>query len=273
MSLHSIHLLLIDPQKDFCSPKGSLFVPGADKDMERVSRMIVRLKDRLADIHVTLDQHPRFHISNPLYWKDSKGKHPTPFTMIHSSDMESGRWLTSVPLEHNWAMSYLKALEAGGRYPHIIWPEHCQIGSEGSNVDDNVLGALNEWCERIALVDFVSKGSNYRVEHFSAVKSEVPDPKDPTTLTNMRLIKALESADTILLGGEALSHCLMSTMEDIASCFSDPKYVQKIVLLTDACSPVPNPPGTTIFSDRVAQFMRNMSAKGMRTSTTTDFLL
>lgn len=30
-----VHLLVIDPQKDFCNPNGSLFVTGADKDMDR----------------------------------------------------------------------------------------------------------------------------------------------------------------------------------------------------------------------------------------------
>jgi nicotinamidase-related amidase len=29
------HLLVIDPQVDFCDPSGSLYVPGAEDDMGR----------------------------------------------------------------------------------------------------------------------------------------------------------------------------------------------------------------------------------------------
>jgi len=44
------------------------------------------------------------------------------------------------------------------------------------------------------------------------------------------------------------------------------------VLLQDACSVIPDPPGTTLFSDKVAEFMKTMQAKGMKVSTTKDFL-
>ncbi len=48
-----LDLLIIDPQMDFCSPDGSLFVPGADKDCERAATMIRRLIPKINDIHVT----------------------------------------------------------------------------------------------------------------------------------------------------------------------------------------------------------------------------
>ena len=34
-----LHLVAIDPQNDFCSPHGSLYVPGAEEDMKRLARM------------------------------------------------------------------------------------------------------------------------------------------------------------------------------------------------------------------------------------------
>jgi hypothetical protein len=48
--------------------------------------------------------------------------------------------------------------------------------------------------------------------------------------------------------------------------FSDPKYVQKVVLLTDATS---NVTGFDFLGDA---FLKDMKALGMQTSTTTDFL-
>ena len=42
--MKQVHLLIIDPQNDFCSPdKGSLFVPGADQDMLRLATMVDRI--------------------------------------------------------------------------------------------------------------------------------------------------------------------------------------------------------------------------------------
>ena len=38
--MESINLMIIDPQNDFCLKNGSLSVPGADKDMERLAKMI-----------------------------------------------------------------------------------------------------------------------------------------------------------------------------------------------------------------------------------------
>ena len=80
------------------------------------------------------------------------------------------------------------------------------------------------------------------------------------------LLETLEDADTILLAGEAGSHCLANTVRDIAASFSDPGYVKKMVLLTDATSPVP---GFEAYQDA---FVRDMTRLGMRLATTRDFL-
>jgi len=42
-----IDLVIIDPQKDFCDPNGSLFVPGAAEDMKRLASLVGRLKNKL----------------------------------------------------------------------------------------------------------------------------------------------------------------------------------------------------------------------------------
>jgi len=267
-----IHLLVIDPQNDFCDPNGSLFVPGADEDMKRLAGMVTRLRDKLDDVHVTMDSHRKVDISHPIWWKDSAGNHPAPFTIITTADLADGRWTTTQPSAFRRTIKYLRALEDGKRYPHCIWPEHCLIGSEGHGVYPELFSALQDWEDRFALTDFVTKGSNPWTEHFSAVKAEVPDPEDPTTQVNTGLITTLEEADIILIAGEALSHCMANTVRDIADCFSDPKYVEKLVLLEDATSPVPDPPNTTLFTDLTAAFLRDMKAKGMKVDTTANFL-
>lgn len=263
----NIQLLLIDPQNDFCDPNGSLFVTGANEDMKRAAGMIGRLGPKLADIHVTLDSHRILDISHPMWWKDSAGSPPAPFTVITAADLRAGKWTTSIPGAFSRSLEYLDELEKQGRYPHVVWPEHCLIGDEGHNVFPELSGAIHEWeRSRKMMTGFVTKGSNPWTEHFSAVKAEVPDPEDPSTQLNGELIATLKDADVILLAGEARSHCLANTVRDIVSAFNDPELVRKLVLLTDASSDV------TGFENLGDQFLADMVAAGMKTATTTDFL-
>jgi len=262
-----IHLLIIDPQNDFCDPNGSLFVPGADEDMRRLTTMVNRLQSKLDDIHVTLDSHRIIDVSHPAWWKDSTGNQPSPFTIITAADMKDGKWSTALPSANKRTQVYLQELETRGRYAHCIWPPHCLIGDKGHNVFPELSSALHAWEKaRFGMVDFVTKGSNFWTEHFSAVQAEVPDPEDPTTQINTSLISTLEKADIVLLAGEARSHCMANTVFDIAENFGDASYVKKLVLLTDCTSDVPG------FENLGAEFMTKMLAKGMQTSTSTEFL-
>jgi nicotinamidase/pyrazinamidase len=262
----NIHLLVIDPQNDFCDPNGSLYVPGAEADMDRLAAMVERLGRRLRQIHVTLDSHRKVDISHPIWFRDGKGKHPAPLTVITAADLKTGSWTTTRPAAFDRTLAYLEALEHGGRYPHVVWPYHCLIGDEGHNVWPKLSTAIHDWEDRFAMADFVTKGSNPWTEHFSAVQAEVPDPDDPTTQVNTTLIDTLEMADVVLLAGEALSHCLANTVRDIADKFKRPEYVDKLVLLRDASSNVPT------FDRYGDDFLRDLIARGMKTATTADFV-
>lgn len=263
----NVHLILIDEQNDFVNPNGALYVKGGDENVKRVARMIDRLAPKLTDIHLTMDSHHKVDISHPMWFVDDKGRHPAPFTMITPEDLETGKWRTFVMAHRDRTLKYLKALKATGRYPHVIWPEHCLIGDQGHNLDPTLAAAVHGWEEkRYATSDVVTKGSNPWTEHFSAVRAEVPDPTDPSTQINQGLVDTLESADIVAWGGEALSHCLANTFRDAISAFSDPTKVKKMVLLKDASSSVPG------FENLGDGFVKEMIAKGMQVSTTTDFL-
>ena len=293
----NVQLIVVDPQNDFCvaddghGHKGTLVVPGGYEDMVRVAGLVRRIGPKLDDIHVTLDSHRAVGIERPRWWKRvSDGAHPAPFTAlgIHPDgrrvvkiDFSTGapvftdeEYTTTIPSflhrggpTGKGSFGYLQALAANGRYPHVVWTVHCVIGTWGHNVVPELSEALCEWeQEQLATVNYVTKGSNPWTEHFSAVKAEVLDPSDPGTQVNTQLIQTLEMADLIALTGEALSHCVANTGRDIAACFSDPQYVKKLVLLTDASS---NVGGYNFLGDA---FVQEMKAKGMQFSTTTDFL-
>jgi len=264
--MKKVHLLVIDPQKDFCDPNGALFVAGADQDMNRLAEMVRRVKDKLSAIHVTLDSHHYVDIAHPIFWVGKDGTNPLPFTIITASDVEAGTWRAKQPSCQTRALEYVRSLEANGRYPLCVWPPHCLIGSDGAQVTAPLFDALKGWEQGFKIVDYVTKGSNPWTEHYSAFQADVPDPADVTTQLNTSLIKTLEDADIILVAGEAGSHCLAFTVRDIANNFGDASYVGKLVLVEDATSPVPT------FDQFQKDFVAEMTAKGMQLTTTADWM-
>jgi nicotinamidase-related amidase len=264
-------LLIIDPQKDFCDKDGSLSVPGADEDMIRLASMVDRIGSKISRIKVTLDSHHTVDVAHPAFWRNSKGENPTPFTLISSDDIKNGVWKPFQPSLSQRMLDYTQNLEKNGKFQLCIWPPHCLIGSRGHAVHDVLYASLINWeTSKPWNVEYVSKGSNPFTEHYGAIEAEVPDPSDSTTQINAELVTALLQADTILVAGEAGSHCLKTTVEQIADKFGDDSYVSKIVLLTDATSPVQSP--YVDFPAIQEQFINDMVARGMRTSTTVDFL-
>ncbi len=259
-------LLLIDPQVDFCRPGGALYVKGADEDAGRLAKLITRSLDMFNAIRVTLDSHQPVHIAHPICWVDKHGNHPDPFTLITVEDVAgpNPKWKAFHPAWQQRQAAYVEALKAGSRYVLCIWPPHCLIGTEGHTVMPELSEALRQWQDRFALVDFVPKGGNPHTEHYSVVKAEVPDPEDPSSQLNTRFISRLQTADRMLIAGEALSHCVANSVRDIAAEFGH-EHIKKLVLLEDASSAVP---GFEAFAD---DFLKEMTAKGMQTAKTTDF--
>jgi len=263
----NIHLLTIDPQNDFCDPNGSLFVPGADEDMKRLAAMITRVGSKLNDIHVTLDSHRIVDVAHPVFWKNSEGNHPGPFTIISAGDVKNGTWQTTNPGFASRGLDYVNQLEANGRYPLCIWPEHCIIGSWGHGIYPEISTVLQAWeRDRFAIVDYVTKGSNLFTEHYSALQADVPDPGDHTTMLNTRLIDILEKTDLVAITGQALSHCVANTVRDIIDNFGTDS-VKKLVLLEDTTSNVPG------FESLGEDFVKFAVSKGMQVSKSTEFLL
>jgi len=265
--MKNVQLVVIDPQNDFCDPKGALYVPGAEEDMGRVAKMVGPAGGQLTDIHVTIDSHHLVDVAHPIMWKNSRGEHPTPFTIITASDVENGVWAPTSPGLTKRMLAYVQSLETGQRYPLCIWPPHCLIGSWGQNVVPGLFDALVKWeQEQFAVIDYVTKGSNIYTEHYGAVQAEVPDPQDPSTQLNTPFIDTLREADVVAICGEAGSHCLANTVRDIANKLGDDSHVKKFVLLIDGTSPVPG------FENLQDDFIKEMMGRGMQACKCADFL-
>lgn len=275
----NIQLLIIDPQNDFCDlpedycpalPGSSgqrrapaLPVTGAHADMLRVADLIERGGDGLAAITVTLDAHQRLDIAHPTFWQQGDGSPVGAFTQILAADVRAKRYLPRDVTALPRVLAYLDALEANGRYTHMVWPVHCEIGSWGQNVHEDVRRAYNRWEEkRGASVGKVCKGSNPWTEHYSALKAEVPDADDAATQLNGALIERLRPADRLLIVGEAGSHCVKASAEHLV----DNLAPDKLVLLTDCMSPVAG------FDAQYAAFIEDMRHRGAHIATTAEIL-
>lgn len=264
-----ICLLTIDGQFDFCDPKGKLYVQGAEKDMSRLAKMVRRISGDLDDIIATLDSHRTLHIAHPVWWVDAQGNHPTPFTLINEADVVgvNPKWKATNPGYQERSIEYVKKLAANKRYVLCIWPPHCLIGSQGHSIYPELFDAFCEWEKQFAVINYVTKGSNIFTEHYSALCADVFDAEDPTTGINTNLIQMLQDPEIVLIGisGEASTHCVRSTVMDIADNFGE-ENIKKFVYLEDTCSPVPG------FEYLQLDFIDKMTKRGMQIMTSDKFL-
>ncbi|WP_041794659.1 hypothetical protein [Pararhodospirillum photometricum] len=262
-------LLIIDPQCDFCDgpAAGALAVPGAWGDMERLARHLDAEGDRYEAIAVTLDSHGAYDIGHPSFWQDAEGHPPAPFTLVTREAVARGEWGPADPELTAWVVSYLERLEAAGRYTHMVWPEHCLVGTPGHQVHPEVARALLDWQRRQhRAVRWLIKGLNPRVEHYSAFGCEVEDPQDPEgTAAGRRAAQALAAYNEIAIAGEALSHCVKSTVEDLLAGLRAAQVAApeaRLRLLTSMMSPVPAVPGGPDFPAIGRAFLSHLQGKG-----------
>lgn len=273
MTQQRIHLLIIDPQNDFCDLpesycpadpqtaqiiKPALPVVGAHADMRRLATLIDQCGARLSEITVTLDSHQHIDIGHPTFWQTGQGAPIGGFTQITAADVETGRLLPRQATAKPRVLAYLQALEAAGRYTHMVWPVHCEIGTWGHNLHHDLRLACNRWEESTqAMVGKLVKGTNPWTEHYSAVQAEVPDPQDESTQLNQTFINQLRQSDTVWIAGEASSHCVKASVEHIVENIGA-DHVHKLVLIEDCMSPV------TGFEALQTRFFADMRARGLR---------
>jgi nicotinamidase/pyrazinamidase len=105
-------LLLIDVQKDF-HHGGSLAIPGADEDAQRIVQFIQTNTSDLHRIVVTFDSHSQLHIAHPYFWIDVNQNHPQPFTIISSRDIRHGIWTPRPDMKMNNDMLDVSILRNG----------------------------------------------------------------------------------------------------------------------------------------------------------------
>lgn len=267
-----IALLLVDLQKDFCFPEGTLYVGGrtgrgAVEDNDRIARFIYRNLGRITEVTCTMDTHFPFQIFSPPFWQDAAGAPLTAHREITTEDIEKGRvrpnpevaaWLSGG--DYEWLLRqvafYCRRLEQEGKYTLYLWPPHCLLGSDGHALVGTVHEArLFHAYARSAPDDIEVKGGHPLTENYSVLSPEVLERHDGGVLAqrNSALVDSLLSADALVVAGQAASHCVKSTLEDLLAAITarDPGLAARVYVLRDCMSsvavPDPSQPGRFAF--------------------------
>lgn len=240
--MNRLRLLIIDPQNDFMDlPQAALPVPGARADMQRLAGFIDSMSEQIDAIVVTLDSHAGYGIERTTFWLDADGAPVTPFTVIAAADARAGRFRPRDAQCAQEAQTYLEALEAGGERTLVVWPVHCVLGSWGHNIESGLADSINRWeRQRARACTRVVKGQNPMTEQYSAFRAEVPRADDPRTQLNSALLRQLgQGRDLLVVAGEAASHCVAASGQDMLAAGWDTERLRNTVFLTDCMSPVP----------------------------------
>ncbi len=261
-------LLLIDVQNTFCIPEFELFVGGksgkaAIEDNVRLCEFIYQNLGDISAIVPTMDTHTAMQIFHPLFWVNSAGEHPIPSaTNIIPDDIERGNWKVNPTVAYSlgcvtrsdkpaayrnflekYAYHYVKKLTDNGKYPLTIWPYHSMLGGIGHALVSSVEEAIFfHSIARNSQAQFEIKGNNPLTENYSVLSPEVLESFDnrPIAQKNTHLIKQLLDFDKIIITGQAKSHCVAWTIDDLLTYIQqiDINLAKKIHLLEDCTSPV-----------------------------------
>jgi nicotinamidase-related amidase len=253
-----------------------LSVVGATADM-------VRLQNHMCDyipaglyeqVYITLDTHPVDHISHTVRWVDQKGNHPAPFTIITAAEFEAGVWGATDPAEQTWQGVYLRSLSR----PHCIWPVHGQKGQFEQRIFNPLWRVIHEMgnpnntpgLDEYVRFNYVEKGMHRDVEQFGVFGADVPYPDAPETNINTKLIREINQYSEVVFAGEASSHCVMDSVNQFLANVPDADW-QKVVVLRDCMSPVPQPPGGPDFPALAEAWFAKLQAKGVRVMNVADY--
>lgn len=288
-----IRLLIIDAQKDFCFPPplGRLYVggrsgKGAMEDNDRLAQFIYENTNNISGINVTLDTHGSHHIFFATFFVTTRGTAPGPYQIIENKNgvimSERDGALELNPLLPKWLcggntlwakrqiLHYMDELAKVGKYKLYLWPSHCVIGTSGHAL----AGVISEAVLFHAFVHgneyaYETKGQNPWTENYSVLSPEVltrHDGKGTLAEKNDSFIDQLISADRLIISGQAASHCVKSTidnlLDEIVTIKQAPELAKKVYIMEDTMSAVVVPGGPD-YTDDAQAALQKFAAAGM----------
>ncbi len=253
-------VLPIDMQNTFIDPLAQLFVAGRSgrgsiDDTRRAGEWVLRNGRVITTIAPTMDTHMRAQIFCRSTYIGPDGKYPPPNTPLQLADFENGKWDINPAICASYGnpnglawlkayvLHYLRTLSEQGKYNLMVWAYHAMLGG----LEHALVPAAHEvfwWhnCLRDAATDFQIKGGNRLSENYSIVRPEILVDHLGRSIAqrNEKLLKALFEHDMVVIFGQAKSHCVAWTIQDILETILkiDRKLAEKIYLVEDLTSSV-----------------------------------
>lgn len=259
----------IDCQIGFTHPEASLYVPGAEEDMQRAAEWIYRNVDKITKLHFSMDTHRVYQIFHPAFWTDDDGKHPDPFTTITHDDLRAGKWK---PIAHpQLVQEYTQKLEESGKHVLTVWPYHTMLGGVSHALNPAIMEAsIFHSVARESASHFETKGTHQLTENYSVLKPEVTELRGQRLVGfNAMFFEMLMDNDRVYIFGEASSHCVRETIRDILDAVreKDPALAERVYIVEDAMSPVAppmaDPPAHLDFPAIAEKAIEEFEAAGM----------
>jgi nicotinamidase-related amidase len=283
-----IGVLAVDVQNTFCIPDFELFVAGrsgtgAVDDNRRLCEFIYRNLGVITQIFPSLDTHHAMQVFHAIWLVDEDGNHPAPYTLVSADDVANGRWRANpavaqaLGIDVDYAQRHLayytRRLADGRKYDLTIWPYHAMLGGIGHALVSAVEEAVFfHGIARYSSADFQVKGENPLTEHYSMLGPEVTEGPDGDRLgaTNTELIAKLLTFDAVIVAGQAKSHCLAWTIDNLLDHEeSRERLAERTYLLEDCTSPVVVP-GVVDYTDEANAAFDRYEAAGMHVVRSTD---
>jgi nicotinamidase-related amidase len=286
-----IGLLIVDAQNTFCIPDFELYVggrsgTGAVDDSRRLCTFLYCNLHRITRVIPTLDTHQAMQIFHANYLVDNDGRHPEPFTLVSVEDIEQGRWQFNPEVARGLGLdldygqrhllNYTRRLQTSGKYNLTVWPYHSMLGGIGHALVSAIEEAVFfHSIARYSQPDFHVKGNNPLTEHYSVLGPEVtigPD-RQPIAGKDQGLVEALLGFDAVIIAGQAKSHCVAWTIDDLLQGVleRDRTLASKVYLLEDCTTPVVIPDIVDYTRAADAAF-RRFAAAGMHVVHSVDFI-
>jgi nicotinamidase-related amidase len=281
-------VLAVDIQNTFCIPEFELFVAGrsgtgAVDDNRRLCEFLYRNLGEITQVFPSLDTHHAMQVFHAIWLVDERGDHPAPYTLVSAEDVSTGRWrLNSAVAEalgididyaERHLAYYTRRLAEGGKYDLTVWPYHAMLGGIGHALVSAVEDAIFfHGLARYSSPDFQVKGDNPLTEHYSMLGPEVTEGPDGDRLggRNTELIEKLLTFDAVVVAGQAKSHCLAWTIDDLLDDEDvRERLAERTYLLEDCTSPVVVP-GVVDYTDEADAAFERYAAAGMHVVRSTE---
>jgi len=286
---YKICLLPVDVQNTFCIPGFELYVggrsgTGAVDDNRRLCEFIYRNLGMITEICPTMDTHQAVQIFHSIFLINDQGEHPAPFTLISEEDIRKGVWKFNPAVGYSlritenegqqFLLHYARQLKAGGKYELTIWPYHAMLGGIGYALVSSLEEAVFfHSMARYSQADFQIKGGNPLTENYSVLSPEVLRDAAGKEIArrNSAFIQKLLQFDIVIIAGQAKSHCVAWTIDDLLGDIidKDRNLAKKVYLLEDCTSPVVVP-GVIDYTEQADAAFRRFAGAGMHIVRSTD---